>query len=115
MAYNEHLAERISILLKEKHIVFEEKKMMGGLCYMVEDKMCLGVVKNNLMARVDPSIYEEMLQKDGAGVMDFTGRPMKGYLFIRPEGTDLEKDLEYWVSLCLEFNPRAKSSKGKKS
>ncbi|TNF48565.1 MAG: TfoX family protein [Bacteroidetes bacterium] len=113
MAYDEYLAERIKVILKEKHVVFEEKKMMGGLCYMVDDKMCLGIVKNNLMARIDPEIYQEALQKKGCKEMDFTGRAMKGYVFVEPEGVDMEDDLNEWVQLCLDFNPKAKSSKKK--
>ena len=113
MAYDEYLAERVKGILKEKHIVFEEKKIMGGLCYMVDDKMCLGIVKNNLMARIGPEIYQEALQKKGCKEMDFTGRTMKGYVFVEPEGVDMEDDLNEWVQLCLDFNPKAKSSKKK--
>ncbi len=114
MAYDEYLAERIGKILSSKKVNFIEKKMMGGLCFMVDDKMCLGVVKDALMARVDPDIYEEALNREGARPMDFTGRPMKGYVFVEPEGVDMEADLESWVDLCLDFNPRAKSSKKKK-
>ena len=85
--------------------------MMGGLCYMIDDKMCLGIVKDDLMARVGPDAYEELKQKEGAREMDFTKRPMKGYIFVAPEGIDFEEDLELWVDRCLEFNPLAKSSK----
>ena len=115
MAYDEFLADRIRLELKQKGIAFEERKMMGGLCYMVNDKMCVGVVKNNLMARIDPEVYESALKKNGCHEMDFTGRPMKGFVFVEPEGTDLDDDLEYWVQLCLDYNPVAKSSKKNKS
>ncbi len=81
---------------------------------MVDDKMCLGVVNDDLMARVGPDNYEELLQKDGAREMDFTKRPMKGYVFVGPDGIDYEKDLEFWIDQCLAFNPIAKSSKNKK-
>lgn len=113
MAYDEYLADRIRIILKRK-TGFEEKKMMGGLCFMVDDKMCVGVVNDNLMARVDPSKYESLLKQKGAKEMDFTGKPMKGFIFIHPEGIDMENDLEFWIEECLEFNPRAKSSKKRK-
>ncbi|QSE98019.1 TfoX/Sxy family protein [Fulvivirga lutea] len=113
MAYDEHLAERIRTYFNQEKVSFEEKKMMGGLCFMVDDKMCAGVVKNELMARVDPEIYDEVLNDKGSREMDFTGRAMRGFLFIQPEGVDMEKDLEYWLNLCLEFNPKAKSSKKK--
>jgi TfoX/Sxy family transcriptional regulator of competence genes len=114
MPFDEHLAERISQVLKERSIHFEAKKMMGGLAFMVDDKMCLGVVKDELMARVGPEAEEEALRLKGSRPMDFTGRPMKGYLFVSAEGVDMEADLEHWVQLCLDFNPLAKSSKKKK-
>ena len=113
MTYDEHLADRISMVLKEKHISFEEKKMMGGLSFMVDNKMCIGVVNDKLMARIDPEIYEQSLKIEGCHEMDFTGRPMKGFVFVEPEAIDSDKDLEYWVKLCLDFNPKAKRSKKK--
>ena len=114
MAYDEFLEERISNVLNRKKISFEAKKMMGGLCYMVDEKMCIGIVKDELMARIDPEIYEQCLKKDGCKEMNFTGRAMKGMVFVEPHAFDSESDLEEWVDLCLEFNPKAKSSKKKK-
>ena len=114
MAYDEHLADRIRNVLKEKNASFEEKKMMGGLCYMVDEKMCVGVIKNSLMARIDPEFYNEALTKKGCKIMDFTGRPMKGFVLIEPEGIDLDDDLDYWIQHCLDFNPLAKRSKKRK-
>ena len=81
---------------------------------MVDDKMCIGIVKNELMARIDPEIYQEALSKKGCKEMNFTGRPMKGFVFVEPEGIDMDKDLEYWTKHCLDFNPKATSSKKKK-
>jgi TfoX/Sxy family transcriptional regulator of competence genes len=113
MAYNEHLAERIATVFEEKRVRFVDKRMMGGLCYLVNDKMCCGVVDNKLMVRIDPDTYEKALKKKGCKKMDFTGRPMKGFVFVEPNGIDLDSDLEYWVGLALEYNPKAKSSKKK--
>ena len=113
MAYNEYLQERIERVLKEKSIVFEAKKMMGGLCYMIDDKMCVGIVKDDLMARVGDEAYSSLVTRNGARPMDFTKRPMKGYIFVSPEGVDFDEDLEFWVQKCLDFNPMAKSSKKK--
>jgi len=114
MAYNEHLAERIRRNVMEKHIHFEEKEMMGGLCFLVNDKLCIGIVKENLMARVGEHLQKENAGKHGCRPMDFTGRPMKGFVFVSPEGIDRESDLEHWIDLCIQFNPLAKSSKKKK-
>jgi TfoX/Sxy family transcriptional regulator of competence genes len=114
MAYDDFLAERMTRIFNEKHISFEVKKMMGGLCYLVDDKMCAGIYKNKVMARIDPDIYEMALTKEGCQPLDITGQSMKGFVLIEKEAVDMEKDLEYWIDLCLEFNPRAKSSKKKK-
>lgn len=113
MAYDSYLEERIHQILIKKKVSYEAKKMMGGLCYMVDDKMCLGIIRENLMARIDPEIYEAALTKPGCGVMDFTGRPMKGYVLVEPSGIDSEDQLTEWIDLCLAFNPKAKSSKKK--
>lgn len=114
MPFNEHLAGRVRQVLADKKVSYSEKKMMGGLTFMVDGKMCVGIVKDDLMARIAPELYEESLIKLGCRAMDFTKRPMKGYIFVDAEGTDLEDDLAYWVQLALDFNPRAKSSKKKK-
>lgn len=110
MAYNEKLAEKVRKLLFQIKNV-EEKKMMGGLTFMVNNKMCVGVVNDNLMCRIDPEMYESALKKKACSPMDFTGKPMKGFVFINSDGTNKEKDLNYWISLALDYNKKAKSSK----
>jgi hypothetical protein len=80
----------------------------------VNDKMCLGVIKDKLMARIDPDAMDEVLSKNGCREMDFTGKPMKGFVFVEPEGIDMDKDLEFWVDMALKYNPIAKSSKKRK-
>jgi hypothetical protein len=107
MAYDEYLADRVERNLKEIQVAFEAKKMMGGLCYMINNKMCLGIIKNKLMARIDPEGYDAALKRKGCHEMDFTGRPMKGFIFVEPEGTDMDKDLEYWIHLALDYNKTA--------
>lgn len=114
MAYDSYLEERIDRILKEKGTPYESKKMMGGLCYLVDDKMCIGIIKDNLMARVGPDFYEEALSIEGSREMDFTKRPMRGYVYISPDGIDMEDQLEFWIDKSLAFNPVAKSSKKKK-
>ena len=111
MAYDELLADRVRSELQDQRVDFRELNMMGGLCFMVDDKMCVGVIKNQLMARINPSKYKEALSREGCVEMNFTGKPMKGFVFVNPEGTDTDNDLAYWVELCVEFNPFAKSSK----
>ena len=113
MAYNEHLAKRVREFLSSKKKV-EEKKMMGGLTFMLNDKMCVGIMKDDLMVRIAPEVYESALKKRGCHIMDFTGRPLKGFVLVSPEGTKSKKDFEYWINLALDFNKRAKSYKKKK-
>ena len=86
---------------------------MGGLCFMVDDKMCIGIVKNQLMARIHPHNYATYLAEEGVHPMNFTGRAMKGYVFVDSMAIDEEKELTRWIQRCLDFNPLAKSSKKK--
>ena len=120
MAYDEYLADRIRRHLKDKHIVFAELKMMGGLCFKMDNKMLCGIHIDKkygdslLMARIGEAIYETELNKPECLPMDFTGRPMRGYIFVTPEGFDADKDLSYWLDLCVAFNPNAKTRIRKK-
>jgi hypothetical protein len=120
MAYDAFLADRIRQQFKEKHILFEELNMMGGLCFKVDDKMLCGIHfdkkfgDNLLMARIGEAVYEAELKNPNCLPMDLTGRPMRGYVFVTPEGFDTDDDLSYWLDLCLAFNPLAKASKPKK-
>jgi TfoX/Sxy family transcriptional regulator of competence genes len=114
MAYSEVLAERVGQALGKTPEV-EAKKMMGGLTYMVNAKMCVGIVGEDLMVRIDPEAHESALRKKGCREMDFTGRPMKGFVFVGPVGTKTDKDLAGWIALALDFNERAKPSRKKKS
>ncbi len=114
MAYDEHFAERLRQIFGEKNVITKEVKMMGGLGFMVDDKLCAGIFRGKLMARTDPDEKEQLSQMPGAEPMEMGGREMKGYLHVGPEGFDNDKDLEFWISKCLEFNPKAKSSKKKR-
>jgi TfoX/Sxy family transcriptional regulator of competence genes len=110
MAYNEILADRIrERLVNLKNV--EEKRMMGGLTFMVNDKMCVGIIKDELMCRIDPAIHEMAVEKHGCRTMDFTRRPMIGYVLIEETSIRSNIDLDYWIELALEFNKVAKSSK----
>lgn len=109
MAYNELLADRIREALVDLPIV-EEKKMFGGVCFMVNGKMCIGVLKDNMMCRIGPEAEEAALEKRGCRPMDFTSRPMKGYVYVSEEGWKTKKEFESWVKLCLNFNLVAKAS-----
>ena len=114
MAYNEKLADRVRERIAETYKNIEEKKMFGGLCFMVNDKMCVGVEMERLMLRVDPENYEALLEKEGCTPMDFTGKPMKGYIFVDVSVLKTKKQIDYWIGLALEYNKKAKPSKKKK-
>jgi TfoX/Sxy family transcriptional regulator of competence genes len=113
VAFDEQLAERIRRGFHKAQVRFEEKRMMGGLCFMVDGKMCVGVEKNRLMARIDPAIYDTALCRKGCVPMDFTGRSMRGFVFVNPIGLATDGELDDWLKLALEFNPKAKRSKKK--
>lgn len=113
MAYDEFLTDRIRRTFNDQNVIFKEMKMMGGICFLVDGKMCAGVTKNRLMARIGPDFQEEALSMMGCREMDFTRRPMKGFVFVEPEGIDLDEDLEFWIKKCIDFNPMAKASKKK--
>ena len=112
MAYNEKLADRIRESLVDIPKV-EEKQMMGGLTFMVNGKMCVGIIKDELMCRIDPAIHETEIEKQGCRTMDFTKRPMKGYVMIDDTGMKTQKEFDYWLNLSLAFNKQAKASKKK--
>ncbi|MCX6351516.1 MAG: TfoX/Sxy family protein [Bacteroidetes bacterium] len=112
MAYNEGLADRIREALQYQPDI-KEKEMMGGLTFMVNDKMCVGIIKDEMMCRIDPNFHETAIEKTGCRTMDFTKRPMKGYVMVEDIGMHTDEEFDYWISLCLEFNSKAKSSKKK--
>jgi len=113
MSTDPFLLNRLRNILQAKHVVYNEKKMFGGHCFMVDDKMCFGTYKGGLMARVAHEEIELLARKQGAEAMIHAGRPMKGYLFIEADGYDDDTALEFWIRKCLEFNPLAKASKKK--
>lgn len=117
MAFSDYQKERIERVLNEKHVHFTGKKMMGGYCFLVDDKMLLGLDIDKktgfdrLMLRLGEESVETHLKKKGCRPMDFTGKPMKDFIYVDPEGFDFEEDLSNWIHACLEFNPRANKTK----
>jgi hypothetical protein len=111
MAYDELLEQRVRSFFDAKRIKHETRRMMGGLCFMVKGKMCVGIEKNRLMARIGPDAYDTALTRKGCGPMDFTGRALHGFVFVKPEGLESTKDLEFWLKLALAYNAMAKKTK----
>lgn len=106
--------ERIADLLSIKGIDFEQKKMFGGLCFLVDDKMLIGTYKGGIMARLDPGESDQLAEQAGVSPMVHGGRSMPGYLMIESEAYEDDEALGFWLDKCLEYNPKAKSSKKKK-
>jgi TfoX/Sxy family transcriptional regulator of competence genes len=113
MEYDETLADRVRELISQTHNITEEKKMFGGLCFMVNDKMCVAVESEKMMVRLDPAITDEVLEKEGCLPMDFTGKIMKGYVFVDNDVLKTKRQLNYWIGLALHYNQFAKPSKKK--
>ena len=116
MAYDDKLAERIrEALSKIASINVEEKRMFRGIAFMVNGKMCLNVSNDELMCRINPDLYEELAEKNGCRPVIIKDRPAKGYIYVSQDVLKQQRDFDYWINLCLEFNRIAKSSKKKKS
>jgi TfoX/Sxy family transcriptional regulator of competence genes len=90
-----------------------EKKMFGGLAFMINNKMCVNVGEDLLMCRFDPELTEELSKRTGFMPMIMKGSEYKGYCYVRPVGYKTKKDFEFWINLCLDYNAKAKSSKKK--
>jgi len=102
MAFDEGLSQRIREILQNQQGVVE-KKMFGGVAFMVNGNMSVGVVRSDLMVRVGPDNYEDSLSELYARPMDFTGKPLKGFVYVDQKGVEADKNLAYWVKQGLEF------------
>jgi len=120
MAFDPYQVERIHRIFESQKQDFYSKKMFSGMVFMLNEKMCVGThidkrtEESLLMIRIGIDAYEDNKDRLGCKPMDYTGRPMKDYAFITPEGYDSEEDLAYWVDLAIAFNPLAKASKKRK-
>ena len=102
MAFDERLAERVRGELGSREPVVE-KKMFGGLAFMVKNRMACGIMKSSLMVRVDPEDAGAFLREPGARPMDFTRRPMPGFLYVDPPGFATKKSLSKWVARAVAY------------
>jgi hypothetical protein len=112
MAYDINLADRIRLHLAEiPRIKVEEKAMFRGLAFLVNGKMCINVSGENLMCRIDPEQRDKVSSRKGFIPMLMKGKELMGYCYVSPVGYKSKKDFEFWLQLCLDFNPKARSSK----
>jgi TfoX/Sxy family transcriptional regulator of competence genes len=102
MAFDEAVAGRIREALEGAPDVVE-KRMFGGIAFMVRGNMCCGVIADRLMLRVGPKGYEAALSRPHVKVMDFTGRPMKGMVYVEPAGFASPGDLKAWTEKAMAF------------
>lgn len=102
MAYDEGLAERIRGVLNDQPGT-TEKRMFGGIAFLVKGHMSVGIVQDKLMVRVGPEVYERVLRERHARKMDFTGRPMKGFVYVVPSGYESDADLQRWVGMGVQY------------
>ena len=102
MAFDEGLAERIRDTTGDQPGL-SERKMFGGLCFMVNGNMCFGVVGSELMVRVGPDAYESTMALPHAREMDFTGRSMRGMVYVAEAGLAEDEDLQGWLDRGFEF------------
>ncbi|MEZ4792667.1 MAG: TfoX/Sxy family protein [Gelidibacter sp.] len=120
MSYTEATVQRIRSFFQQKDADFYEKAMFGGVCFMVDGKMCCGshidkaTNTDVLMCRIGEDFYAKALEMEHVIPMEFTGKPMKGYIYVTEEGHRNAADLGFWLQRCLDFNPLAKASKQKK-
>ncbi len=113
MNYNKELSNRLREALAHLPDVVE-KEMFSGVCFMVDGKMCICVSDDNLLCRIGADAIETAVEGHGCSQMIMNGRPMKDYVYVSPEAFTNQKDFDHWVTLCLEFNPKAKASKKKR-
>jgi hypothetical protein len=112
MAYNEKLADRLrEVLAQIPKIKVEEKRMFKGLAFMVNGKMCVNVSGDDIMCRFDPALQESLAERNGFRTMIMKGREYKGFGYVSEEGFKSKRDFDFWLSLCLSFNSKAKASK----
>ena len=102
MAYNEKLADRIRSIVGDRPDL-TERKMFGGIAFMLNGNMFCGITRDDLMVRVGPDRFEAALASPGARLMDFTGRPSKGMAFVGPEGYATDEQLRGWVEQTLDY------------
>ncbi len=113
MAVNEKLTSKIREALNNVPNV-EEKKIFSGIAFMVNDKLCIGVSDNRIMCRVDPVVHDELIKKPGCTTTVMQGKAMKGYVYVDESVLNTKEQIDFWVKLALDFNPKAKASAKRK-
>ncbi len=114
MAINEQLTNKIRQAFAGTPAV-EEKKMFSGIAFLVNGKLCVSVANNRIMCRVDPDLHDALIQKPGCTTVVMKGRDYKGYVWVNESVLTTTKQIDYWINLALNFNPKAVATVKKKS
>jgi len=91
-----------------------EKKMFGGITFMVNGKMCISVGKRRLMCRIDPALHDKMVARKGVQAVRMKGRVYRGFVHVDQDAVASKRSLMSWMRLCLDFNQRTRSSRARK-
>ena len=105
MGYNVELTNRVKTALSNVPFV-EEKRMFGGITFMVEGKMCISVGDDRIMCRIDPAIHDEALKRNAVRTVIMKGHEYKGYVYVQESGIEEKEDFDFWIGLALEFNKK---------
>jgi TfoX/Sxy family transcriptional regulator of competence genes len=109
MAHDEALAERVKAGLGRVPRV-EEKRMFGGVAFMVRGKLCVTVGRNRIMCRIDPAIHDAALERKGCRTVVLKGRRYRGYVYVDAEAVKTKAQLDYWIGLALDYNDKARAT-----
>lgn len=113
MPFDDRIVNQVREMIADRTDNVEEKVMFGGLCFMVNDKICIGVKKDTLLVRIDPELFETEKEKDGRQPMMHQGKAVTSYLFVDFDSMHNNENLHHWVKLALDYNPHAPLSQAK--
>ncbi len=114
MTRDDSLADRVKAALARIRRV-EQKRMFGGITFMVRGKMCVSVGAERIMCRIDPALHDAALEREGCRTVVMKGRQYRGYVYVDAEAVRAKRDLDYWIGLALDYNDRAKASTRKRN
>lgn len=112
MPPDDALLNRVRAAL-DRGVDIEEKRMFGGITFMVRNRMCVSVGRDRIMCRIDPAIHDSALERKGCRTVVMKGREYRGYVYVDADAVEAQRDLDYWINLSLAYNSNAKLPKRK--
>jgi TfoX/Sxy family transcriptional regulator of competence genes len=97
-----------------RNVDVEEKRMFGGITFMVHGKMCVSVGRDRIMCRIDPALHDTLLERPDCRTVIMKGREYRGFVYVDANALKAQPDLEYWIGLSLDYNSRGKSAPRKR-